>query len=64
MIFGFALNSNGSSKFGVVSANSEAEAKRDVIDDTGAAEKDVNIIDAGEALSQHNGVAFLVPAEL
>ena len=64
MIFGFALNNNGSTKFGVISADTEAQAKHDVAADTLASEDDVSIIDAGEALSQYNGVAFLTPAEL
>lgn len=64
MICGFALNTNGSTKFGVVSALSDAQAKRAVADATGAAESDINIIDAGEALSQLDEVAFLTPAEL
>ena len=64
MIFGFALNTNGSTKFGVVNADSDEQAKRDVAADTGASENDVSIIDAGEALSQYDGIAFLMPAEL
>lgn len=64
MIYGFALNANGSTKFGIVDANSETEAKRNVIEATQAQAAHVNIVDAGEALSQLEGVAFLAPAEM
>lgn len=64
MIHGFAINNGGSSKFGVVVAHSEVEAKRNISASTGVAADAINILDAEEVMSQFDEVAFLSPAEM
>jgi hypothetical protein len=65
MVFGFAINRpTGGSTFGVVNADSEQAAQQRVASETDVAADTVAIIDAAEALSQHGGVALLVPAEM
>lgn len=63
MIIGFALNRQGGSKFGVVSAVNKDVAKKAVMTQFQAAADEVVIISAEEALSQFNGLAYLIPAE-
>lgn len=64
MIFGFAINNNGRSTFGVTGADSEEEAQQKVAVETGVPGHAVVMMSAEEALSQHDGIAFLAPAEL
>lgn len=63
MIFGFAITHKGTSKFGVVKADTDVLAKQSVVDSTGAAPADIAIINAAEALDQFDDVAYLAPAE-
>jgi len=64
MLFGFAINNNGSTNFGITKENSEEAARQKVATETGVSIDDVVMMSAEEALNEYDEVAFLAPAEL
>lgn len=64
MIFGFAISrENGANDFGVINAENEEQALRDIVDEAEVEPSDVVMMSAGEALSQFRGMALLSPLE-